>query len=180
MGDVVKVKPGYARNYLLPLNKALAATEANKEHFANKRKQFEASNLENKKEADKIKEKLKEQKIALVRQAGEGGQLYGSVNARDVAIGLKALGFVIDRNQVSLDRPIKSVGLHMINISLHPEVDIQIIANVARSMEEAQIQEKTGQAIITKESDQKPLSENETPENSDFSNSALDQAPNEK
>ncbi len=144
IGDVVKVKPGYARNFLLPLKKALRATEANKKKFEAQRAQIEAMNLEKRGDAEKIRSKVDGLKVVLIRQAGETGQLFGSVNARDVAEAVTAAGFTIDRRQVILDRPIKSLGLHPLRVALHPEVIVSISANVAKSTEEAEAQEKAG------------------------------------
>jgi large subunit ribosomal protein L9 len=144
IGDVVKVKPGYARNFLLPQRKALRATEANKAKFEAQRAQIEATNLEKRSEAEKIRGKVDGIKVVLIRQAGETGQLFGSVNARDVADAVTAAGFTIDRRQVILDRPIKVLGLHPLRLALHPEVIVSITANVAKSTEEAEAQEKAG------------------------------------
>jgi large subunit ribosomal protein L9 len=144
IGDVVKVKPGYARNFLLPLRKALRATEANKAKFEAQRAQIEATNLEKRSEAEKIRGKVDGPKVVLIRQAGETGQLFGSVNARDVADAVTAAGFTVDRRQVILDRPIKVLGLHPLRVALHPEVIVSITANVAKSNEEAEAQEKAG------------------------------------
>jgi len=144
IGDVVKVKPGYARNFLLPLRKALRATEANKAKFEAQRAQIEATNLEMRSEAEKIRSKVDGLKVVLIRQAGETGQLFGSVNARDVADAVTAAGFTVDRRQVILDRPIKVLGLHPLRVALHPEVIVSITANVAKSNEEAEAQEKAG------------------------------------
>ncbi len=144
IGDVVKVKPGYARNFLLPQKKALRATEANKAKFEAQRAQIEATNLEKRSEAEKIRSKVDGIKVVLIRQAGETGQLFGSVNARDVAEAVTAAGFTIDRRQVILDRPIKVLGLHPLRVALHPEVIVSITANVAKSTEEAEAQEKAG------------------------------------
>ena len=152
MGDVVNVKPGYARNYLLPKNKAISATATNKEQFENKRNEYEATNLETKNEAENIGKKLDGNLVTMVRQAGENGNLYGSVNARDVADGLVEIGYNVNRSQISLERPIKTVGLHPIKVALHPEVVVTVTANVARSEDEAKLQEKTGEAIIAAES----------------------------
>ena len=157
IGDIVKVKPGYARNFLLPQNKAVSATSANKQQFENQRIQFDAQNLERKKEAEAVGEKLQGNLIVMVRQAGEGGQLYGSVNARDVTNGVVGIGYNINRTQVSLEQPIKTVGLHPVKIALHPEVIVTITANVARSEEEAKIQEKTGEAVVTTDENQASL-----------------------
>ena len=144
IGDVVKVKPGYARNFLLPMRKALRATEANKAKFESQRAQIEAMNLEKRSEAEKVKDKVDGTKVVLIRQAGETGQLFGSVNARDLAEAVTAAGFTIDRRQVILDRPIKTLGLHPIRVALHPEVIVSVTANVANSTEEAEAQEKAG------------------------------------
>ncbi len=154
MGDVVSVKPGYARNFLLPEKKAVTATKANKEYFEGQRAQLETQNLEHKKEAEAVSEKLAGLFISMVRQAGDAGQLYGSVNARDIANGVTDAGFTVTRNQVSLDKPIKTVGLHEVRISLHPEVSVTITANVARSEEEAEIQERTGEAVVKTEEEE--------------------------
>lgn len=151
MGDVVVVKPGYARNYLLPQKKALPATDGNKAEFEQRRAQLEAENLEHKKEADAVAEKMEGTFIAMVRQAGEAGQLYGSVNARDIADGLADAGFTVNRNQIRLAQPIKSVGLHSVLVSLHPEVAVAVTANVARSEDEADVQERTGEAVVASE-----------------------------
>jgi large subunit ribosomal protein L9 len=144
IGDVVKVKPGYARNFLLPMRKALRATEANKAKFESQRAQIEAMNLEKRSEAEQVKGKVDGIKVVLIRQAGETGQLFGSVNARDLAEAVTAAGFTIDRRQVILDRPIKTLGLHPIRVALHPEVIVAVTANVAKSTEEAEAQEKAG------------------------------------
>jgi len=144
IGDVVKVKPGYARNFLLPLRKALRATQANKSKFEAQRAQIEAANLEKRGEAEQIRSKVDGLKVVLIRQAGETGQLFGSVNARDVADAVTSAGFTIERRQVILDRPIKTLGLHPLRVALHPEVIVSITANVAKSAEEADAQEKAG------------------------------------
>ena len=157
MGDVVNVKPGYARNYLLPKNKAISATAKNKEQFENMRNEYEATNLETKNEAENIGKKLDGNHVTMIRQAGENGNLYGSVNARNVADGLVEIGYNVNRAQISLERPIKTVGLHPIKVALHPEVVVTVTANVARSEDEAKLQEKTGEAIIAAESETENL-----------------------
>src|SRR5215467_13411873 len=144
IGDVVKVKPGYARNFLLPTRKALRATEANKAKFESQRAQIEAMNLEKRSEAEQVRGKVDGLKVVLIRQAGESGQLFGSVNARDLAEAASAAGFAIERRQIILDRPIKTLGLHPVRVALHPEVVVEITANVAKSTEEAEAQEKAG------------------------------------
>ncbi len=149
MGDVVTVKPGYARNFLLPKQKAMRATKQNLAVFENQKAQLEAVNLERRQEAESVAEKVEGTVITLVRQAGENGQLYGSVSARDVATTLSDDGGVtIDRSQVVLDRPIKALGLHPIRIVLHPEVSVEITGNVARTEEEAAMQLERGGAVI--------------------------------
>jgi large subunit ribosomal protein L9 len=142
MGQVVKVKPGYARNYLLPQKKALRATKENLAYFETQRAQLEASNLQRKSEATGIGAKLEGLSVVLVRQAGESGQLYGSVSARDIAEAVTDAGFTIERRQVVLDRPIKALGLHPVRVMLHPEVSVTVTANVAQSAEEADMQAK--------------------------------------
>jgi large subunit ribosomal protein L9 len=151
MGDVVKVKSGYMRNYLLPQKKALRATEANKQHFEVQRAQLEAANLEHRAEAEKVGKKLKGLSVVLVRQAGEAGQLYGAVNARDISTAVTEAGFAITRQQVELNQPIKALGLHPVRVSLHPEIGVEVIANVARSQDEAKVQTKTGKAVVRTE-----------------------------
>lgn len=140
MGDTVTVKDGYARNYLLPQGKALRASEANKLRFEQDRTQLEARNLELKKEADGVAEKLNGQVFLAIRQAGDTGQLYGSVSSRDIADIVTEAGYSISRNQAQLDTAIKILGLHPVSIALHPEVIVSVTINVARSDEEAKRQ----------------------------------------
>jgi large subunit ribosomal protein L9 len=140
MGDVVRVKDGYARNFLLPQGKALRANEASRKRFERDKVQLEARNLEARKEAEAIAEKLGGQVFVVIRQAGETGQLYGSVSTRDIAETASAGGFTIERRQVRLDRAIKTIGLHQVEITLHPEVEVPITINVARSTDEAERQ----------------------------------------
>jgi large subunit ribosomal protein L9 len=142
MGDTVKVKDGFARNFLLPQGKALRANEANKKKFEEQRVQLEARNLERKSEAGKIAEKLDGMSFVAVRSAGETGQLYGSVSTRDIADLLATEGFNVARNQVELNQPIKAIGLTNVAIALHPEVEVTITLNVARSADEAERQAK--------------------------------------
>jgi large subunit ribosomal protein L9 len=137
MGDVVRVRDGYARNFLLPQGKALRATKENSKRFEAERAQLEARNLERKGEAAAVAAKLDGQSFIVVRQAGETGQLYGSVTARDLADALTAGGFTVGRSQVVLHQPIKTIGLHTVAIALHPEVESKITVNVARSEDEA-------------------------------------------
>jgi large subunit ribosomal protein L9 len=147
MGDVVKVKAGYARNYLLPQKKAVRATEANRKKFEEQRSQLEATNLELRKEAEKVAARMGELMIVLIRQAGEAGQLYGSVNARDIAEGVTEAGFTVRRQQVWLNEPIKALGTHPVSVSLHPEVIVEVTINVARSEDEAALQARTGRPM---------------------------------
>jgi large subunit ribosomal protein L9 len=140
MGDVVKVRPGYARNFLLRQGKALRATKENMTRFETQRAQLEVTNLERKQEAEAVAGKLSGQRFTVIRQAGDTGQLYGSVSTRDVAEAVTAGGFTVDRVQVLLDRPIKNLGLHAVRLSLHPEVEIKVSVNVARTKEEAERQ----------------------------------------
>jgi large subunit ribosomal protein L9 len=137
MGDEVTVKDGFARNYLLPQGKALRATEANRKRFDRERAQLEARDLELKSEAQAVSTKLDGRSFTVIRQAGEGGQLYGSVSTRDIAAAITEGGFSIERRQVMLDRPIKALGLHELRISLHAEVEPRVLVNVARSDDEA-------------------------------------------
>ncbi|MFN3077324.1 MAG: 50S ribosomal protein L9 [Alphaproteobacteria bacterium] len=137
MGDVVKVKPGYARNYLLPRKKAMRASKENLEHFKTQRVQLEATNLKRREEAEAIAAKMGGLVLVVVRQAGEGGQLYGSVAARDLAEVLKERGFTVQRSQVQLNQPIKSLGQYQVRVALHPEVIVMVGVTVARSQDEA-------------------------------------------
>lgn len=140
MGEVVDVKPGYARNFLLPQGKALSASKANIANFEQQKAQLEAQNLETKKEADSMAEKLNGQQFIVIRQASDSGALYGSVTTRDAADAATAEGFTIERKQVELSSPIKELGIHEVFIRLHPEVEATIELNVARSTEEAELQ----------------------------------------
>ncbi len=140
MGDVVRVRDGYARNFLLPQGKALRANDANRQRFEREKVQLEARNLEARKEAEAVAEKLGGQSFVVIRQAGETGQLYGSVATRDVAETADAAGFSIERRQVRLDRAIKTIGMHEVMITLHPEVEVAVTINVARSSDEAERQ----------------------------------------
>lgn len=140
MGDVVDVKSGYARNFLLPQKKALTASKANIAQFEVQKAQLEANNLETKKEAEALGVKLNGQQFIVIRQASDGGNLYGSVTTRDVADVATAEGFIVDRKQVVIPRPIKELGLHDAHVVLHPEVEAVVQLNVARSTEEAELQ----------------------------------------
>ncbi len=147
MGETVRVKDGFARNYLLPKGKALRATSANKAKFETMKVELEAKNLELKSEAQKVATKLDGQSFAVIRQAAETGQLYGSVSARDLAGIMSTAGFTVDRSQVGLNAPIKAIGQHKIPVSLHPEVEVSITVNVARSADEAERLAR-GEAIV--------------------------------
>ena len=140
MGDVVDVRPGYARNFLLPQGKALTASQANVAAFEERKALLEARNLETKKEAEALGAKLDGQQFVVIRSASDAGSLYGSVTPRDAAEAATAAGFSLDRKQVSLINPIKELGLHKLAVRLHPEVEVTIVMNVARSPEEAELQ----------------------------------------
>jgi len=140
MGDVVSVKAGYARNFLLPQKKALRATKDNVAYFEAQKAQLETDNLNRKSEAESVAEKMDGTTIVTIRKSGESGQLYGSVSSRDIATGLTEAGFTTDKRQVVTENPIKMLGIHPIRVILHPEVSITINVNVARSPEEAQVQ----------------------------------------
>ena len=146
MGDIVNVKPGYARNYLLPQKKALRASEHNIKKFEADRKELEAKNLETKKEAEKIKAKIDGSSYIIIRSASDSGSLYGSVTNKDAETAMKSDGLLVDKKQIVLSKPIKELGLHDLTINLHPEVIARIEINVARSNEEAEIQ-KSGKTI---------------------------------
>lgn len=148
MGDLVKVKPGYARNFLLPTGKALRATKANMERFESERVQREADNLTRKSEAEGVAKKMNDLSVSLIRAASEMGQLYGSVTSRDIAEGVTAQGFTISKNQVDLNTAIKTLGLTPVNVILHPEVSVEVTVNIARSKDEAEEQIKLGRAIV--------------------------------
>jgi large subunit ribosomal protein L9 len=156
MGDVVTVKPGFARNYLLPQRKALRATKENIAYFEGQRAQLEAQNLKRKQEAEAVAKKIDGMSVTLIRQAGESGQLYGSVSARDIADAVTEAGASVERSQVALDRAIKVLGLHPMTIRLHPEVTVTVTANVARSQSEAETQAEAGR-VVTEEEQQAEL-----------------------
>jgi large subunit ribosomal protein L9 len=147
MGDLVNVKPGYARNYLLPQGKALRANKANLERFESERAQREADNLEQRKDAEVEATKMNGLAVNMVRAASEMGQLFGSVTSRDIAEAVTEAGFTITRDQVVLDKAIKTLGLTDVRIRLHPEVSVEIVVNIARTLEEAETQLKTGSAV---------------------------------
>jgi large subunit ribosomal protein L9 len=140
MGDVVRVKPGYARNFLLPQKKALRATKANLGQFEQQRAQLEAQNLRRREEAERLLERMEGLTVVIIRQAGESGSLYGSVSARDIADACTEAGLTANRSQIVLDQPIKTLGLTKVRLVLHPEVSLTVTVNVARSPEEAEKQ----------------------------------------
>jgi len=175
MGDVVRVKDGFARNFLLPQGKALRANEASRKRFDRDKTQLEARNLEARKEAEGVAEKLSGQVFVVLRQAGETGQLYGSVSTRDVADLAVAGGFTIERSQVRLDRPIKAIGLHEVTISLHPEVEVPISVNVARSADEAERQAR-GEDLTTRDAF---FERDEAPDSDDAEGTTFDNASGE-
>ena len=142
MGQIVKVRPGYARNYLLPQKKALRATKDNLAYFEKQRGQLEAQNLSRRSEAEHVAKKIEGVTVVVIRQAGESGQLYGSVTARDIADAVTQAGFTVARSQVVLDKAIKTLGLYKQRVVLHPEVSVTVTVNVAQSAEEAEMQSK--------------------------------------
>ena len=159
MGDLVKVKPGYARNYLLPQGKALRANNANMERFESERAQREADNLTKRSEAEAEAKKMDGLTVNLVRAASEMGQLFGSVTSRDIAEAVTEAGFTVNRNQVVMDRAIKTLGLTDIKIRMHPEVSVSITVNIARSLAEADTQLKTGVAVTGENKDDADVDE---------------------
>ncbi|CAO5679808.1 MAG: 50S ribosomal protein L9 [Holosporales bacterium] len=140
MGQMVDVKPGYARNFLLPKKKALRATKDNVAYFEKQKSTLEANNLARRKDAEYVAEQMKDVSVSLIRQASETGVLYGSIRGRDVGEALNASGYKIDKNQVQLIHPIKDLGLHRVRVCLHPEVSVDVTVNVAQSEEEAKVQ----------------------------------------
>jgi large subunit ribosomal protein L9 len=165
MGDVVKVKDGFGRNFLLPQGKALRANEANKKKFEGQRAQLEARNSERRTEAQEIAERLDGKTFIVVRSAGETGQLYGSVSTRDIAEIITAEGFSVSRTQVELNHPVKTIGLTNVAISLHPEVEVTITLNIARTADEAERQAK-GEKLDSAEAIYgEDINENARPEN---------------
>lgn len=151
MGDVVSVKPGFARNYLLPQKKALRATKGNMARFEVERSQLEAENLKRREEAERVAKDLEGLTFPVIRQAGESGQLYGSVNSRDVAEAVTAAGVTVARGQIDLGPIIKTLGLHKVRVQLHPEVIVTVTANVARSEEEAKTQLESGRVVTAED-----------------------------
>jgi len=150
MGETVRVRDGYARNFLLARGKALRATKANKERFETQRAQLETRNLELRREAEAVGEKLNGQSFTIIRQSGDTGVLYGSVSPRDLAETMTKGGFSVSREQIVLNSPIKTIGLHQVPVSLHPEVEVKVTINVARSPEEAERQAR-GEEVTARE-----------------------------
>jgi large subunit ribosomal protein L9 len=161
MGDVVKVKDGFARNFLLPKGKALRATKANLAQFETQRTQLEANNLELKKEADAVAAKLNGKSFIALRQASDSGQLYGSVSTRDIAELITEGGFTVARSQILLDRPIKTLGRHPVRVGLHPEVIASVSVNVARTIEEAERQARGENVTVLRDDDDDYNAEND-------------------
>jgi large subunit ribosomal protein L9 len=151
MGDVVRVKDGYARNFLLPKGKALRATDANRQRFDTMKVDLEARNLEQKGEAEKVGSKLDGKNFIVLRQASETGQLYGSVSTRDLAALMSGSGVAVNRNQIELNAPIKTIGLHKVPVSLHPEIEVSVTVNVARSADEAERQARGEDVTVRRE-----------------------------
>lgn len=164
MGEVVSVKPGYARNFLLPQKKALRANEGNRKVFEERRAQLEAENLERKSEAQKVSKTLDGMTVVLVRAAGENGQLYGSVSARDIADAVTEAGVTVGRSQVKLDKALKALGLEPVRVQLHPEVSVNVTVNIARSQDEAETQARLGRALDRGILDEEERMEDEAPE----------------
>ncbi len=159
IGDVVKVKDGFARNYLLPKKKALRATKDNLAYFETQRAQLEARNLERRKEAEQVAKKLEGKSFVLLRQAGDRGHLYGSVSPRDIADSISASGFSVDRSQVPLDKAIKMIGMHELSVVLHPEVRVPVMINVARTEDEAERQAR-GENVLAEETEEQEAEAN--------------------
>ena len=160
MGDVVKVKPGFARNFLLPQGKAIRSNTANRARFEGERIQLEATNIKRREEAERLAERMSGLTVVIIRQAGDSGSLYGSVSPRDIAVAAAEGGLTVNRQQVQLEHPIKTLGLSEVRVVLHPEVTIRIVANVARSPEEAERQargERVGRDNDEDDDDDQPV-----------------------
>ena len=193
MGDLVTVKPGYARNFLLPKGKAIRATAANREKFEADRAQLEAENLAKKGEADKVAEKMEGLTVQLIRAASEMGQLYGSASSRDIAQAITEGGFTVSKTQVDLNSAIKTLGLFPVRVVLHPEVAVEVTVNIARSADEASEQQRLGRAIISDVAEREReeaaaiaqeaaerVAAQEDEDDADTTNSASDEAPAEE
>lgn len=160
MGERVSVKPGYARNFLLPQKKAIRANKDNLAKFETQRAQLEAQNIKRREEAERVAERVGGLSVVIIRQAGESGSLYGSVSSRDIADGCTAAGLTVNRSQVILEQPIKTLGITPVRVVLHPEVSIAVKVNVARSLEEADKQAR-GEAISRNDDDDDAAEEDE-------------------
>lgn len=160
MGEVVTVRPGYARNFLIPTGKALRATKATVADFEKRRTQLEARNLERKQDAQTLAARVDGRSVTILRQASETSQLYGSVNARDITTAFAEAGLTLDRQQIRLEEPLKTLGLHKVAVALHPEVEVTVTVNVARSKEEADIQAGVA-APVEDEEEREPTLEEE-------------------
>jgi large subunit ribosomal protein L9 len=177
MGQVVKVRPGFARNFLLPQKKALRATKENLAIFEQRRAQLETANLQRRSEAEQVAQKMNGVSVVLIRQAGENGQLYGSVSARDIATGVTEAGFTVTRGQVTLDKAIKALGRHPVRVVLHPEVAVQVTVNVAQSAEEAEMQAKGINPIqLAQEAQRRPEGETTAAAPDEAADSAAEKA----
>ena len=179
MGDVVKVKPGYARNFLLPQGKALRANKANLEKFETEKSQREADNLARRSDAETEAGKMDGLAVSMVRAASEMGQLFGSVTSRDISEAVTEAGFTITRNQVIMEKSIKTLGLHETRVRLHPEVTVTVTVNVARSLDEAETQLRTGVAVTGMIDDEDDADEVEVAEVVVAEEAATDEAPAE-
>jgi len=163
IGDVVRVRPGFARNFLLPQKKALRANDANRKVFEAQKADLEARNLERKREAEDVAKRLDGRAFVLIRQASETGMLYGSVSSRDIAEAATEDGVKVERGQVRLDKPLKTIGVERVRVVLHPEVDVYVDVNVARSADEAERQAR-GENVLAREEDEPEAAETETAE----------------
>jgi large subunit ribosomal protein L9 len=174
MGDVVRVKDGFARNFLLPKGKALRATDENRSRFETMKVDLEAQNLERRGDAQKVAEKLDGQSFTVIRQAAEGGQLYGSVTPRDIAALVIDRGFAVNRGQIVLNMPIKTIGLHKVPVTLHPDVDVSIKVAVARSADEAARLERGEDITVTRDEGEEAVAEAAAAAEAFFEPEALD------
>ncbi len=154
MGQVVTVKDGFARNFLIPGGKALRATERALEDFEKRRRQLEAVNIERRQDAEQLAGEVEGRSVVVLRQASESNQLYGSVSARDIAVAFTESGLTLDRHQIRLEQPLKALGIHEVRVALHPEVEVTLSVNIARSAEEADIQSGVAPAIAADEADE--------------------------
>ena len=177
MGEIVSVKPGYARNFLLPQGKAIRANAHNRERFERERVQLEAQNLKNREEAERLSERMHGLSVILIRQAGDSGSLYGSVTTRDIAEAATKAGLTIGRNQVILPEPIKQLGLYEVSVALHPEVTMQVTVNVARSEEEAERQARGEEIGVDQDDDQILAEEGAVTEGEVSEETAVEETP---